>query len=244
MAIYRYVKEQPQRFRKLFSIFSTLLVFSGLSLIGWVAYPIIAFELFYAPRFISLVRPYPETIVAEAMENRILGAHADIIDPAQAGVDYTKASNWFPKASPLSQNVPASVYTVSIPKLNIQNAETMIGSEDLNKSLIHWGGSALPGEYGIMTVFGHSTIPWLYNPKDYHTIFSKLPELTRGDDIYFTIKNVTYRYQVEDMRVIAPEDTSILEQKYDDAYAQLITCVPPGTYAKRLVVKARLVKFQ
>ena len=62
-------------------------------------------------------------------------------------------------------------------------------------------------------------------------------------NIYFTVKNVTYRYQVVDMRVVSPDDVQVLEQTYDDAYASLITCVPQGTYAERLIVKTRLVKF-
>jgi len=36
---------------------------------------------------------------------------------------------------------------------------------------------------------------------------------------------------------------SVLEQKYDASYLTLVTCVPPGTYWKRLVVKAKLVQL-
>jgi len=41
---------------------------------------------------------------------------------------------------------------------------------------------------------------------------------------------------------VEPEDLSILEQRFDDSYLTLVTCVPPGTYLRRLVVRARLVK--
>lgn len=245
MPIYTYVKVQPQPYRKAISAVSTLFVFAGLSLITWVAYPIVAFELFYAPRFISLIQPIPEMVISEAMENKILGdsiaKNPNMV--AEAGVDYTKASTWFPKATVQKLDSDVTAYTLSIPKLGIDNAQVRIGSEDLSKSLIHWGGSVLPGEYGNTIIFGHSTLIWLYNPKNYTSIFSKLPDLNRGDDIYFTVKNATYRYQVFDMRVVSPESLEVLEQKYDDAYVTLITCVPQGTYLKRLVVKARLVKF-
>jgi len=40
-----------------------------------------------------------------------------------------------------------------------------------------------------------------------------------------------------------PEDVSILEQYYDGEYLSLITCVPPGTYLRRLVVRAKLVRY-
>ena len=244
MAIYCYVKEKPRYHKRLLSVVSTLFVFSGLSIIAWVAYPILAFELWYAPKFMGLVRPIPETVVASAMENSILGQSDDNYAVVHASdVDYTKASNWFPKASVKKLEYTFSSYKVSIPKLGIENALALEGSEDLDKSLIHWSGSAQPGEYGSVIIFGHSTIPWLYNPKDYHTIFSKLPDLVRGDDILLTAQNATYRYQVIDMRIVSPQDLTVLEQKYDDAYVTLITCVPPGTYLKRLVVRAKLVKF-
>lgn len=243
MALYSYVKQKPQRFRKGLSILSTLFVFTGLSLLGWVAYPIIAFEIFYAPRFVGMIKPIPEKIISEALENRILGADISYPFAAEAGVDYTKASSWFPKASPQKIDSKVSSYMFSIPKLGIANALVRVGSEDLNKSIIHWGGSALPGDYGTAVLFGHSTIVWLYDPKNYYTIFSKLPDLVRGDDIYFNVGNVSYRYKVEEMRVTTPDDLSVLEQKYDDSYATLITCVPQGTYLKRLIVKSRLVKF-
>lgn len=243
MAIYSYVKQQPQPYRKFLSVISTFFVFGGLSLIGWVAYPILAFELFYAPRFLGLVKPIPETIISEALENKVLGSTSQSSFGAEAGVDYTRASTWFPKASPQKLDSSINSYFITIPRLKIDNALAQVGSEDLNKSLIHWGGSAIPGDYGTAVVFGHSSLVWLYNPKDYYTIFSKLPELNLGDDIYFNVGNATYRYKVEEMRVTSPDDLSVLEQKYDDRYVTLITCVPPGTYLKRLVVKARMVKF-
>jgi len=47
---------------------------------------------------------------------------------------------------------------------------------------------------------------------------------------------------VEKMIEVSPRDLSILAQRYDDSYLTLITCVPPGTYFKRLIVRARLAK--
>jgi len=35
----------------------------------------------------------------------------------------------------------------------------------------------------------------------------------------------------------------VLEQKNDASYISLITCVPPGTYWKRLVVRAKLTEL-
>ena len=83
----------------------------------------------------------------------------------------------------------------------------------------------------------------LFNPKNYKSIFSTLPTLKKGDSIYIKSDGVQYRYVVYDMTVTDPDDLSPLEQQFDHAYVTLITCVPPGTYLRRLNVKAKLEKY-
>ncbi len=118
-----------------------------------------------------------------------------------------------------------------------------IGGENLGQSLIHYAGTALPGEYGNGVVFGHSTLPQFFNPKQYLSIFSLLPSLKEGAEIFVSFDGVTYKYVVESLKTFDPSDISVLEQRFDDRYLTLVTCVPPGTYWKRLAVKARLVKI-
>lgn len=235
MALYSYVKFRSIRTKQIASLISILCIVSGLGILSWVIYPILSFELFYAPKFNSLVSPIPEEIKDSLAQNlpRVLGGET---------VDYTKASVWFPKAVNLKLAVNSSSYSLSIPKVGIEEANVVVGSEDLSKSLIHFTGP-LPGNFGNPVIFGHSTLLWFYNPKDYKTIFSKLPELKTGDDIYTIVDNVKYRYKVYDMKVVSPDDLSVLTQQYDNSYISLITCVPPGTYLKRLVVKGKLVNI-
>ena len=57
--------------------------------------------------------------------------------------------------------------------------------------------------------------------------------------IYFD--GVEYTYQVEDYFEVEPEDVRVLEQRFNEQTLSLVTCVPPGTYKKRGIVKARLV---
>jgi len=54
---------------------------------------------------------------------------------------------------------------------------------------------------------------------------------------------IEYKYLVEQMIEVVPDDISILAQRYDDSYLTLITCVPPGTFLRRLIVRARLSKI-
>lgn len=138
--------------------------------------------------------------------------------------------------------VPVHQFWLSIPKLNIQRAHVEVGGEDLAKSLIHFLPVSLPGENGNVVVFGHSTLPQLYNTNDYKSIFTYLPSLEKGDRLVTNVADTNYEYEVYDMFVVKPDQISVLDQQYDASYLTLITCVPPGTYWNRLVVKAKLIR--
>lgn len=203
----------------------------------WVIYPIVSFELYYAPKFGKILTPL-------ASDDKISLSTALSSMFELEAKDYTKASMWFPKAQIHTEETAllTTSYTLSIPKLNIVDAIVTINSDDLTKSLIHFTGP-IPGNFGNPVIFGHSTIPWLYDPKNYKTIFSKLPELKKGDVILAFVEGVTYTYQVEDMKVVTANDVSVLNQQYIYPTITLVTCVPPGTYLKRLIVTGKLYQL-
>ncbi len=233
---YAYIKAVPSRFNTSRVALSATLAGIGSLLLLWVLYPILSFSLLFAKSTSNLISPLPDSIqihLSDRSSAETLGVST---------VDYTKASNWFPQNKQENNSTVVDTYILSIPKLKIKGAQVTIGSDDLNKSLIHYGGTGIPGKYGNTVIFGHSVLPTFYNPKDYKTIFSTLPSLKEGDEIEVTYDNVFYRYVVESMVVTAPDDVSGLEQKYDDSYITLVTCVPPGTYWKRLWIKALLKK--
>lgn len=220
MALYRYLKATPKvRKRPLF--LPLALVIFGVVLMANAILPI----------FIYWVK-----------SNRFQG---ELIAPVDSYyVDYTEPMNWFPTA-PKPSPRPSKIthYNLSVPKLKIDNAVVEIGGRDLSLSLIHYPGTALPGQYGNAIIFGHSVLPQFYNPRNYKTIFSTLPTLKEGDEILVDFDGVLYRYRVMQMVEVQPKDISVLEQQYDGEYLSLITCVPPGTYLRRLVVRAKLVNF-
>lgn len=250
MARYVYLKKPVRRQRNL-AFIPLLLISFGLLIIGWVAYPIVSFEFFLSPKFATLVRPIPDEVIVQAMENeeRILGLEAEDNGGVGEGkisaieVDYTKASNWFPQQPPQKTFSQEREYALTIPKLGIKDALVVVGGEDLSASLIHYGGTVMPGEWGNTVVFGHSVLPQFFNPKNYKTIFSTLPTLEKKDKILVDFDGLTYFYEVFELKVVPPNDISVLEQKYDSSYLSLVTCVPPGTYWKRLIVIARLKKI-
>ncbi len=245
MPLYQYIKATPKRRIRRPVILSFFLMGVGGGILLWVAWPIISFTLFSAPLFGVTITPIPNSAVvatvATMLPQAVLAASPG--EAVQGVADYTNANLWYPTSPQKKVVTPVNSYKVSIPKLKIEDAMVTIAGDDLNKSLIHYGGTGLPGEYGNAVVFGHSVLPQFFNRKDYRTMFSTLPTLAVGDDIFVTYDGITYKYKVYEMVVRDPGDLAALEQKYDDSYLTLITCVPPGTLFERLNVKARLVRI-
>jgi LPXTG-site transpeptidase (sortase) family protein len=188
----------------------------------------------------------------ETAEEKLANHTPRIID---VELDYTDLSNWFDAAtvSQLQFNTPSSdastYYVLDVPKLNIQNAKVEIGGTDLNKSLIAYPGTAKPGEFGAPVIFGHSVLRQFYNPSEknsrrYNSIFSTIMTLQKGDELFITYDGVKYTYIVQEKTEVKPTDVYILSQKYDGQRLKLVTCTPEGTYLRRGVVTAQLVKTE
>lgn len=246
-----YEKEEVSRFdeiksrslRFIFQFAPSILIISGMAIITIVIYPIFAYQLQYIPRTFrrEMIKPI------KILENYEIQASSEETLQKQKAfstlnqVDTTNARVWFPDAKFVEEEAPKITnYTISIPKLGIASANVEVGSDNLKKSLVHFPGSALPGELGNPVIFGHSTLPIFFNPKNYETIFSTLPEIQKGDKIIARVDGIEYNYEVYNFYTVNPDEIDVLEQKYDKYDMSLITCVPPGTKWKRLIVKARL----
>ncbi len=246
MALHIYLKKKHYTSkRKTVNFFSYIFLFAGTMLLFWSFYPIVSFSI-YSKLFLknNINAPVSDQNMASSLKeaNSVLGSFNIFSNNLR---DYTQASIWFPASPQLNQLSQLTVkeYTLSVPKLNIKNAKVVVGGEDLTKSLVHYLPQSLPGEYGNVAIFGHSTLPQLYNPKDYKTIFTYLSSLEKGDKIFVNIGEFEYQYEVTTLFIVKPKDISVLEQKKDDSYLTLITCEPPGTWLERLVVTAKLTKI-
>lgn len=246
MAIRVYLKKKPHSAKKkTINFFSYIFLIIGSLLLFWSFYPILSSAI-YSSLFLksNFNTPVPKQNGASALNeaNSILGAFNIFSNNLR---DYTKASIWFPASPQLNQLSKLTVkeYNLSIPKLDIKNARVIVGGEDLTTGLVHYLPQSLPGEYGNVAIFGHSTLPQLYNPDDYKTIFTYLSSLDNGDKIYINIGELEYQYEVTTSFIVKPSEISVLEQKKDSSYLTLVTCTPPGTYWERLVVTAKLIKI-
>lgn len=108
---------------------------------------------------------------------------------------------------------------------------------DLQRGIVHVASSAGAGEQGNGLYFGHSDdVPW--NSGQYKTIFALLGKLESGDEIFLLKNGKRFLYTVKSLEVVSPKNTSVLDAEPEKRTITLITCWPPGTTMKRLVVSA------
>lgn len=228
--------------RKIIRVFG--LALSGVGLIGtaYFFFPVLSWQLYLAPAFAeqNITTPIPKThVVTESTFQSLISQSARAMT-----TNLYNANNWYPTAGTSGTVTPSlATYTLTIPKLKITNAEVSTVDADLARHLINWGGTSTPPNKGNSVIFGHSTLPQLYNPKDYKTIFAYAHTLKIGDLFVVDADNIKYTYKIENILIVDPDDTSVLAQSYDDSYLTVITCTPPGTTWKRLVLKSRLQKL-
>jgi sortase A len=222
-------RQSKSKKKKAASLFLAL----GLLFLSFAVVPIIKFQLLYSVNFTQLMNPLS---TKSYNSSSILG---------DSTTDYTQISNWFSSDPSKSDQIFSNggnliTYNLSIPKLKISNAAVTFGSMDLKKSLIQYPQTALPGQLGNTVIFGHSALPQFFSSKNYLTIFSTLYKLEKGDEILIDYDNVQYEYIVDEIFETTPDDFSVLDQRYDQKNISLITCSPPGTYLRRLIIKASL----
>ena len=238
---YRYVKAPPGhtllrpvslRTKLRIGLSATLLTL-GIATFTSVAYPIISASLTFREKDLSNTT---SSLVVEASEPKFL---PEMINTT---FDYTDSTTWFPQeqVTPSSPQ-PDIMYTLSIGKLGIENAMVRNDHTDLKKTLIHYPGTAAPGDLGNTVIFGHSVLPQFFNPTNYTSIFSTLHTLEKGDQLVINAEGATYTYQIVDLYVVAPDNLTPIAQSYDKHRLTLFTCTPPGTYLKRLIIKAELI---
>ena len=239
-----YLRKPKEDSKKKLRLAGLLVILLGVGVFLFFFFPVISYQLFLSGQYArnKIEVPIPKYLVVK--QNNSVGS---LISSGVNSLtsDFTDARNWYPnltgqaEAKNFTKERVAS-YLLSIPKLKIEDAQVSTVDYDLEKHMVQYLGTSIPGENGTAVIFGHSTIPYLFNPKNYKTIFATLHTLKIGDEIYTTVAGIKYKYKVFSILITDPEDTNILSQSYDHSYITLVTCTPPGTIWKRLIVRASL----
>lgn len=108
----------------------------------------------------------------------------------------------------------------------------------LQYGVVHYPGTARPGQAGNFFVTGHSSYyPWA--PGAYKNVFARLHELNVGDEYWVYYGGDKYRYLITGKREVKPTNVDVLDQPIDHRTATLMTCTPVGTTLRRLILTAK-----
>ncbi len=116
-------------------------------------------------------------------------------------------------------------------------------TDDLKKWVVHYPTTPEPDINGNMMLFGHSSnYRWIKSA--YNTIFSKLPQLTDGNEVIVIRDGKEYRYKVQTKQEVKPTDVPSVYASHHTNTKQLITlmtCYPVWTRDERMMVIAERV---
>lgn len=126
---------------------------------------------------------------------------------------------------------------LTIPKIS-QELPVYHGTSDavLSAYAGHFQGTSLPvgGKNTHSVVSAHRGLPTA-------VLFTHLDRMEIGDTFYFTILDRTITYEVDQIRIVEPDDVSLIKIEENQDYCTLLTCTPYGINTQRLLVRGHQV---
>ena len=126
---------------------------------------------------------------------------------------------------------PREGFYLSIPKIQVNvpiitpKDNTKVGIlSSLEEGVGLYPGSVEPGQNGRAIMLGHSSKATWYRG-EYAYVFSLLPKLNEGDEVYVTTKNKKMTFRVFSKQILTPTDTNkLLATNSNVPEITLITC--------------------
>ena len=126
---------------------------------------------------------------------------------------------------------------LSVPKIN-QELPVYHGTSEsvLAVAVGHFEGTSLPvgGETTHAVVSAHRGLPSA-------VLFTHLDRMEIGDTFSFTILDRTILYEVDQIRIVEPDDLSLIGIQQGREYCTLLTCTPYGINTQRLLVRGHQI---
>lgn len=127
---------------------------------------------------------------------------------------------------------------VSIPKLGVElPLYHGISAEVLNVACGHLEGTSLPvgGENTHCVLSAHRGLP-------HAKLFTELDKMEVGDTFTITVLNRTVTYQVDQIKVVLPNETNDVQIVAGEDLCTLLTCTPYGINSHRLLVRGTRIE--
>lgn len=232
--------------QKIITVLTILVLLAG---IGLLAYPAVS-NLYYEKQQENLTDYYDNMVTedipdedrtAEFQEcwnynQGLMKGGVLLTDPFdEAQLDPTA----MPYAGLLNVDGDGGMGYIRIPAINVKLMIYHGTSEDvLQKGVGHLQGSSLPvGGTGSHCILSAHT--GLNNKK----LFTDLDKLEEGDQFYIHVLGEVLAYQIDQIKVVLPDETDDLKINAEKDYVTLVTCTPYGINTHRLLVRGVRVPY-
>lgn len=189
----------------------------------------------------------------DTLPNYLEYAHGT--DPKKADTDgdsYSDQSEIQNGYDPSKPGDARPAYTIVIDKIGVKAPVIWSKSaleedlqKDLQKGLVRYPKTGIPGQFGNAFITGHSS-NYVWAEGEYNYILKNMNKLEVGDEIIITAtqhngKVLSYKYKVSVKEVVTPEDERLF-QETEKSTITLTTCWPLGTNWKRLMIQGDFVQ--
>lgn len=119
--------------------------------------------------------------------------------------------------------------------------------KDLQLGVVHYPGTALPGQIGTSYISGHSS-NYFWAKGNYNQVFSKLGDLPDNSSFVITVvqkngKDARFHYVVTHRKEFSPTDQEQFRNT-GESVVTLSTCWPVGSTKSRLVIFGKLTQVE
>lgn len=224
--------------RKLLRIFSVILILAGL---GLASYPIVS-NIIAQKHASQAISSYDDEIqemdqekidaTKEAMKqfNEQLG-HAVINDAAGDATEGTGSTDLIKKDDVIGY--------LTIPVIDV-NLPIYYGTSDevLAKGVGYIEETSFPlgGESTHCVLTGHRGLPSA-------ELFTNMDKVSEGDLFYLHILDEVLAYEVDQIKVVDPDNTDDLQIVEGEDYVTLVTCTPYSINSHRLLVRGHRTEY-
>ena len=196
----------------------------GILALGYVGFVLLDARLFQADqsrRFQEELKEIKPPIIGDAS----LDGSSIALRPAEEDVRVERVDMARTGGTPLGR---IEIRKIGLAAIILEGTD----ARTLRRAVGHIRSTPLPGQQGNVVITGHRD-----------TFFRPLLNIRKDDEIRLTTLSGSYRYLVDSIKVVEPEDTEVLDNS-EDAILTLVTCYPfyfVGPAPKRFIVRARRI---
>ena len=225
--------------RNIVNVILTMILLTG---VGLIAYPTVS-DWYNSYNQSVIMIEYAEAIAS--MDPEVVRQEWERAERYNKEIVQRYGNNWAPDEKwiaaymqELSLDEKGVMGYIQIPKFDLKIPIYHTTNEKvLQKGIGHMSGTSLPigGEGTHAVLSGHRGLPTA-------RLFTDLDQLVVGDKFQLNILDKTLAYEVDQIRIVEPDDFSDLIIQDDKDLCTLFTCTPYGINTHRLLVRGHRIK--